>query len=90
MMNNQMRYKPLSGTLFVTLFISYVLCIVGDILFGWTMYQSWMPLLPGFAWSLTAGGLLIGMIWLAGYSLYPAALIVYPYRYLVKRFSQDA
>ena len=85
-MKNQLRFKPLSGTFFIALFVSYILCIVGDSFFGWTMYQAWMPLLPGFTWPLTVGGFLIGVIWLAGYSLYLTALIVFPYYYLARRF----
>ncbi|MDO8754081.1 MAG: hypothetical protein Q7J80_09335 [Anaerolineales bacterium] len=42
-------------------------------------------LLPGFAWPLTAGGFLIGLLWLIRYSLYAAALIALPYNYFVQR-----
>ncbi len=62
--------------------VSYVLCIAGDLLFGWTMYQAWMPLLPGFTWPLTAGGFLLGLLWLVLYSLYLGVLIVIPYNRL--------
>jgi hypothetical protein len=72
-------------TLLIALVVSYVLCIAGDLLFGWTMYQVWMPLLPGFAWPLTVGGFLLGLLWLVGYSLYEAVLLVLPYNYLVQR-----
>jgi hypothetical protein len=67
--------------------VSYVLCIAGDLLFGWTMYQAWMPLLPGFTWPLTAGGFLIGLLWLAAYSVYFGVLIVVPYNRLAGRES---
>ncbi len=43
-----------------------------------------MPLLPGFTWPLTAGGFLLGLLWLVGYSLYGAALLVLPYNYFVR------
>jgi hypothetical protein len=79
-----LQFRPLAITLFVALSVSYVLCIAGDLLFGWTMYVAWAPLLPGFAWPLTAGGFLIGLLWLVGYSLYGAALIVFPYNYLIR------
>jgi hypothetical protein len=55
------------------------------LLFGWTMYQAWMPLLPGFTWPLTVKGFLVGLLWLVGYSLYGAVLLVLPYNYLVRR-----
>ena len=31
------------------------------------------------------GGFLVGLLWLAGYSLYVAALLVLTYNYLVRR-----
>jgi hypothetical protein len=79
-----LQFRPLAITIFVALLVSYVLCIVADWLFGWTMVQAWAPLLPGFAWPLTASGFLIGLLWLVGYSLYGAALIVFPYNYLTR------
>ncbi|MEE8389415.1 MAG: hypothetical protein V3S14_01280 [Anaerolineae bacterium] len=71
--------------LLIALVVSYVLCLIGDLLLGWTMYQVWMPLLPGFTWPLTVTGFLVGLLWLVGYSLYVAALLVLPYNYLVQR-----
>jgi hypothetical protein len=73
-------------SLLVTLMISYVICIAGDLLFGWTMYQAWMPLLPGFTWPLTAGGFVIGLVWLVLYSIYIPIVFVLPYNYFSRRF----
>ncbi len=84
-MRNSLQFRPMAITLLVILAVSYVLCIAGDLLFGWTMYEVWKPLLPGFAWPLTTGGFLIGLLWLIGYSLYIPALIVFPYNYLTHR-----
>lgn len=84
-MKNTINFRALTITLLIALSISYVLCIVGDLLLGWTMYQAWAPLLPGFTWPLTFGGFLIGLLWLIGYSLYVAALIALPYNYFVRR-----
>lgn len=81
-MVGKLDFRAATVTLFITLLTSYILCIAGDLLFGWTMYQIWMPLLPGFTWPLTAGGFLLGVIWLVGYSVYIAALLVFPYNYL--------
>lgn len=78
-------FRALAITLVIALVVSYVLCIAGDLLFGWTMYQAWQPLLPGFTWPLTVGGFFIGLLWLVGYSLYIAALIAFPYNYFVQR-----
>ena len=49
------------------------------------MYTAWIPLLPGFTWPPTFEGFLIGLLWIAGYSLYAAVLWVVPYSRLVKR-----
>lgn len=81
------QFRPVAIAIAVTLVISYVLYIVGDLLFGWTMYEVWAPLLPGFAWPLTVGSFLIGLLWLVGYSLYVAALLVLPYNFLARRFA---
>lgn len=86
-MNTTINFRAFTITLLITLVVSYVLCIAGDLLFGWTMYQAWQPLLPGFTWPLTTGGFLIGLLWLVGYSLYAAALIAFPYNYFVQRGS---
>ena len=84
-MKATINFRVSTVTLFIALTVSYVLCIAGDLLFGWTMYQAWMPLLPGFTWPLSPGGFLIGLLWLVIYSLYTAAVIAIPYNYLVKR-----
>jgi hypothetical protein len=84
-MNATLNFRAVVITLLIALVVSYVLCIAGDLLFGWTMYQAWMPLLPGFTWPLTVGGFLIGLFWLVGYSVHGAAILVLPYNYLVRR-----
>lgn len=84
-MKTSINFRALTIALLIFLIVSYLLCIAGDLLFGWTMYQAWQPLLPGFTWPLTTGGFLIGLLWLIGYSLYVAALIALPYNYLVQR-----
>ena len=84
-MPTTLQFRPMVITLFATLSVSYVLCIAGDLLFGWTIYEAWRSLLPGFTWPLTAVGFLAGLLWIAGYSLYAAALIVFPYNYLTRQ-----
>ncbi len=81
----KLNLRAVAITLFIALEISYFLCIAGDLLFGWTMYQAWMPVLPGFIWPLTLGGFLVGLLLLALYSVYGAALIVLPYNYFSRR-----
>lgn len=89
-MTAHLNYRVVAFTLFVLLVVSYVLCVAGGLLFAWTMYQVWMPLLPGFTWPLTVQGLLVGLLWLVGYSLYGAALLVLPYNYFVRRFASPS
>lgn len=84
-MNTRLDFRAMSLALFIALAVSYVLCIVGDLWFGWTMVSVWMPLLPGFTWPLSWTGFLVGLLWLVGYSLYTAALIVLPYNYISQR-----
>ncbi len=86
-MKATISFRALTIALLIALVVSYVLCIAGDLFFGWSMYQAWAPLLPGFSWPLTAGGFAIGLVWLVLYSLYIAALIALPYNYFVRRQS---
>lgn len=76
--------------LVLAMFISYVLCIIGDVVFGWTMYQVWAPLLPGFTWPLTMSGFFLGLLWLVVYSLYAGIVLVLPYNYLIREQTQTA
>jgi hypothetical protein len=87
-MKATISFRALTVALLIALVVSYVLCIAGDLLFGWTMYQAWMPILPGFTWPLTFGGFFVGLVWLVGYSIYIAALIALPYNYFVRRQSK--
>jgi hypothetical protein len=84
-MNTTFSFRAVTFTLLIAFAISYVVCIAGDLLFDWTMYEVWAPLLPGFNWPLTWGGFLLGVLWLVGYSLYFTALLVLPYNYFVKK-----
>lgn len=86
-MTRKLDFRAFALTLFIAGLVSYILCIVGDLLFGWTMYQIWAPLMPGFTWPLTPQGFLIGLVWLVLYSFYIAALIVWPYNLFVQRES---
>jgi hypothetical protein len=71
--------------LLVALVVSYMVCIAGDLFLGWTMYQVWAPLLPGFAWPLTAAGFIIGLLWLVAYAAWIPLVFVVHYNYLIKR-----
>ena len=85
-MKPTLSFRATAITLLTVLGVSYVLCVAAGLLFAWsTMYQAWQPLLPGFVWPPTVGGVLVGLLWVVGYSLYGAALIVLPYNYIVRR-----
>jgi hypothetical protein len=84
-MSAKLNFRAVVLTLLVAELVSYILCIAGDLLFGWSMYQVWAPLLPGFTWPLSPGGFLLGLAWLVLYSLYGVALIVWPYHLFVRR-----
>ena len=84
-MQKPFEVRNVTITLFIALAISYVLCILGGLFFDWTMYKVWVPLLPGFTWPVSASGFLIGLLWIVGYSVYVAILLVVPYNFLVQR-----
>jgi len=84
-MSTKLDFKAVGLTLWIAGLVSYILCIAGDLLLGWSMYQVWAPLLPGFTWPLATSGFLIGLVWLALYSLYGAALIIWPYNFITHR-----
>ncbi len=84
-MNKTINFRAATITLLIALVFSYVLCIIGDLVFDWTMYEVWAPLLPGFTWPVTWGGFFLGLLWMVGYSLYFAILLVLPYNYLIQR-----
>lgn len=85
----QLNFRAFTLTLLFGLLLSYILCILGGLLFGWTMYEVWIPLLPGFTWPITGGGFLLGLLWLVLYSLYGAAVIVLPYNYFTKQSHKE-
>jgi len=84
-MKNQLNFRATFWASLILFTVSYVVCIVTDVLFGWTMYEIWAPLMPGFNWPVTLGGFIIGLIWIVGYSLYLPALFVLPYNYFLGR-----
>jgi hypothetical protein len=88
-MDNKLNLKAAIAASFVIFLLSYLLCIAGDFLFGWTMVESWLPLVPGFTWPLTSTGFLIGLVWVAVYSLYVPALFVLPYNYVASRAARQ-
>ena len=84
-MKTTLSFQALAPTLFIALAVSYLLCIAGDLLFGWTTLNALAPVLPGFTWPLTTGGFLTGFLWIAACSIYSAALIAFPYNFFAAR-----
>jgi hypothetical protein len=78
-------FKPVA--LAVTTFgaISYILCVVFDLVFPqWAMYKLWEILLPGFTW-ISWGAFFIGLIGVIVYGVYIAAVFVPIYNYFQVR-----
>lgn len=84
-MKATISFQALVRMLLLAMGVTYVLCIAGDLLFGWTTLKALAPFLPGFTWPLTLRGFLMGLIWIAACSVYSAALIAFPYNFFVKR-----
>lgn len=58
----RMPIIPLGWALSLFLMLTFVVCVVFDLIFpGYAMYESWAGLLPGFVW-LTPLGFAIGLI----------------------------
>lgn len=65
---------PLGWALSLFLALTYMVCVVFDLIFpGYAMYEVWSGLLPGFVW-LTPAGFIIGLVESFLYGWY-AALI---------------
>jgi len=79
-----LRIQSVGLSFSVLLAVSYVLCLIWDVVFpGWAMHQLWQKLLPGFAWNAT--GLLIGLVETVFYGYYVAVIFVPVYNYLHRR-----
>jgi len=65
---------PLGWALSLFLVLTYLVCVVFDLIFpGYAMYESWSGLLPGFVW-LTPVGFAIGLAESFLYGWYAALL----------------
>lgn len=76
-----LRFKPVAFALIIFGLVTYVLCILFDLIFPqWTMYKLWEILLPAFIW-ISWSSFFIGAVGVAIYGLYIAALFVPIYNY---------
>ena len=65
---------PLGWALSLFLAISFVVCVLFDLIFpGYAMHEAWAALLPGFVW-LTPAGFTIGLVESFLYGWYAALL----------------
>ena len=76
-----LRFNPVAYALATFGAITYILCILFDLVFPqWAMYELWQILLPGFTW-ISWGSFFIGLIGIIAYAVYIAAVFVPIYNY---------
>lgn len=70
------RVAPVGMALGVLLAVSFILCVIFGLLFpGATMYQLWLPLLPGVTW-ISWTSALLGLLESFAYGWYIAVIFV--------------
>ncbi|MBI3915095.1 MAG: hypothetical protein HY327_13030 [Chloroflexi bacterium] len=84
----QLNLKAAALALAFAFALTYVLCLIGDALFGWEMYRVWGGLFPGFG--LNPLGLIVGFIESIVYGIYAALIIVAPYNFFRVRLESEA
>jgi hypothetical protein len=65
--------------------ISYIVCVVGDLVFEHRMYEVWLKLLPGFTW-INWGSFFLGLIEIFFYGIYFGLVFVPLYNFFRDRF----
>ncbi|MDF1671156.1 MAG: DUF5676 family membrane protein [Roseovarius sp.] len=69
----------------IFLAISFILCVGFGLIFPtMTMYQAWLPLLPGFAW-ISLSSFVIGLVETFAYGWFIAVLFVPLFNYFSER-----
>ena len=70
------RIYPVGMALGVLLAVSFLLCVLFGLLFpGATMYEAWLPLLPGVTW-ISWPSALLGLVESFAYGWYIAVIVV--------------
>lgn len=78
------RIYPVGMALGVLLAVSFVLCVLLGLLFpGATMYQAWLPLLPGVSW-ISWSSALLGLVESFAYGWYVAVIFVPAWNYFAR------
>ena len=79
------RIYPVGMSLGILLALSFALCVVFGLLFpGATMYQAWLPLLPGVNW-ISWPSFLLGLVETFGYGWYIAVIVVPAWNFFARR-----
>ena len=79
--------KPVGMALGTLLAVSFALCVIFGLLFpGATMYQVWLPLLPGVSW-ISWPSALLGLIESFAYGWYIAVIFVPVLSYFSRKTS---
>ena len=79
------RIYPVAMSLGVLLALSFALCVVFGLLFpGATMYQAWLPLLPGVSW-ISWPSFLLGLVEAFAYGWYIAVIFVPALNFFARR-----
>ena len=61
--------KVLGTAMGTFLAMFYIVCVSFDLVFGQTMYRTWVSLLPGFTW-ISWGSFLLGLVETLFYGLF--------------------
>ena len=70
------RIVPIGMALGTLLAVSFLLCVVFGLVFpGATMYQAWLPLLPGVTW-ISWSSAVLGLVESFAYGWYIAVIFV--------------
>ena len=82
-----LRIYPVGMTLGILLAVSFALCVLFDLLFpGATMYQAWLPLLPGVSW-ISWPSALLGLVESFAYGWYVAVIFVPTWNFFARSAS---
>ena len=86
MSNTQsIRLYPVGMSLGILLALSFALCVAfGLLLPGATMYQAWLPLLPGVSW-ISWPSFLLGLVESFAYGWYIAIIFVPAWNFFAPR-----
>ena len=83
--SNLMRIYPVGMSLGILLALSFALCVAFGLLFpGATMYQAWLPLLPGVSW-ISWPSALLGLAESFAYGWYIAVIFVPAWNFFSRR-----